>query len=76
MTRVNFTEFRNNASLYLTKVENGEVIKITRHGRTIAEISPPADKSSKTPAWKKKGLRLSLKGANLSSAVLEERETE
>ena len=76
MTTVNFTEFRNNASLYLTKVEKGEVIKITRHGKTIAEITPPADKVNKTPAWKKKGLRLSAKGVNLSSAIIEEREAE
>lgn len=76
MATVNFTEFRNNASLYLTKVENGEIIKITRHGKTIAEITPPLTEKNRTPAWKKKGLRLSTKGVNLSSAILEERETE
>ena len=72
MRIVNFTEFRNNASLYLTKVENGESIRIVRHGKTIAEITPPAE-NDKTPAWKNKGLRLSSKGKNLSSAILTER---
>jgi antitoxin (DNA-binding transcriptional repressor) of toxin-antitoxin stability system len=76
MTRVNFTEFRNNASHYLTKAEKGEVIKITRHGKIIAEIKPPTDETDKIPAWKKKGLRLSVKGSNLSSSIIEEREIE
>jgi antitoxin (DNA-binding transcriptional repressor) of toxin-antitoxin stability system len=76
MTRVNFTEFRNNASHYLTKAEKGEVIKITRHGKIIAEIKPPTDEKDTIPAWKKRGLRLSIKGSNLSSAIIEERDTE
>ena len=76
MTRVNFTNFRNNASHYLSKVEKGEVIKITRHGKIIAEITPSTDEKDRIPAWKKKGLRLSVKGGNLSSAIIEERDTE
>lgn len=74
MRTVRFTEFRNNASLYLTEVENGESIRIIRHGKAIAEITPPSIEIDKTPAWQKKGLRLSAKGKSLSSAILEERE--
>ncbi len=73
MRTINFTEFRNNASMYLTKVENGETIRIIRHGKTIAEITPGGDNVDKLPAWKKKGLRLSVKGKHLSSAILSER---
>jgi prevent-host-death family protein len=73
---VKFTEFRNNASLYLNEVEKGEIIKITRHGKAIAEIMPPSSDLNKFPAWKKKRLRLAVKGKSISSAILEERETE
>jgi hypothetical protein len=52
------------------------VIKITRHGKVIAEIKPPTDGTDKIPAWKKKGLRLSVKGSNLSSSIIEERDIE
>jgi antitoxin (DNA-binding transcriptional repressor) of toxin-antitoxin stability system len=74
MKTIRFTEFRNNASLYLTEVENGESIRVIRHGRAIAEITPPSTDSGKTPAWKKKGLKLSAMGKSLSSAILEERD--
>ena len=74
MRTVRFTEFRNNASRYLTEVENGESLRIIRHGKAIAEVTPPSLDIDKTPAWRKKGLKLSVKGKSLSSAVLEERE--
>ena len=74
MKTVRFTEFRNNASLYLTEVENGASLRIIRHGRAIAEIIPPTLEADKNPAWKKRGLKLSVKGKSLSSAILEERE--
>ena len=76
MRTVKFTEFRNNASLYLNEVEKGEIIRIIRHGKAIAEIIPPSSDLNKTPSWKKKGLRLAVKGKSLSSAILEERESE
>lgn len=75
MKTVSFTEFRKQASNLFSEVENGEKILIMRHGKAIAEINPVAS-ASKDPAWKKKGLRLSIKGAGLSSAILEERERE
>ena len=75
MITITFTEFRKNASALFSAVENGEVIVVMRHGKPIAEISPPA-KSEDLPSWKKPGLRLSVKGTELSSAILEERERE
>jgi prevent-host-death family protein len=76
METVKLTEFRNNASLYLTEVENGKTIKISRHGKIIAKITPSSSDKDESPAWKKKGLRLVSKGKDLSSAILEDRETE
>ena len=75
MKTVSFTEFRKHASNLFSDVENGEKILIMRHGKAIAEIKPVSSES-KNPSWKKRGLRLSIKGAELSSAIIEERERE
>ena len=75
MKTITFTEFRKHASSLLSAVENGEIIVVLRHGRPIAEISPVSQKDE-VPSWKKPGLRLSAKGTELSSAILEERERE
>jgi antitoxin (DNA-binding transcriptional repressor) of toxin-antitoxin stability system len=75
MKTVSFTEFRKHASNLFSDVENGEKLLIVRHGKAIAEINPVSNES-KTPSWKKQGLRLSIKGAELSSAIIEERERE
>ncbi|HOO45265.1 MAG TPA: type II toxin-antitoxin system Phd/YefM family antitoxin [Deltaproteobacteria bacterium] len=75
MKTVSFTEFRKHASNLFSDVENGEKLLIMRHGKAIAEINPVSSES-KTPSWKKQGLRLSIKGAELSSAIIEERERE
>jgi len=75
MKTVSFIEFRKHASNLFSDVENGEKLLIMRHGKAIAEINPVSSES-KTPSWKKQGLRLSIKGAELSSAIIEERERE
>jgi len=75
MKTVSFTEFRKHASNLFSDVENGEKILIMRHGKAIAEINPVSSEPQ-NPSWKKKGLRLSIKGAELSSAIIEERERE
>jgi len=75
MKTVTFTEFRKNASNLFSAVEGGEIIVVLRHGKPIAEISPPSMPDS-LPSWKKPGLRLSIKGTKLSTAILEERERE
>lgn len=76
MKTVTLTEFRSHASGMLTEVEHGETLIIIRHGHPIAEVSPVADQSGRQPSWKKPALRLSAKGAALSSAILKERERE
>jgi antitoxin (DNA-binding transcriptional repressor) of toxin-antitoxin stability system len=69
---ITFTEFRKHASSLFSAVENGEIIVILRHGKPIAEITPVSPEAT-APSWKNPGLRLSVKGARLSSAILEER---
>jgi prevent-host-death family protein len=76
MTTVTLTEFRNHASGMLTRVEQGETLVVLRHGRPIAEVSPVAHENARQPSWKRSALRLTAKGASLSSAILEERVVE
>jgi prevent-host-death family protein len=72
MKMVTFTEFRQNAASYFDAVEQGETIKVLRHGKPIAEIVP-APNEERALSWKQPGLRLSVRGAYLSRAILRER---
>ena len=74
MRTVKFTEFRKRASGLLSAVEKGQTLIILRHGKAVAELSPVATDGAKLPSWKRPGLRLSVRGVNLSRAILEERE--
>ena len=46
------TGFREHISLYHDKVEHGETIVITRHGRPVAEVTPPAS-PGESKSWKR-----------------------
>ena len=74
MKTISFTDFRKKASGFIADVEHGETIILLRHGKPVAEIIPFSDKAQSTPSWKKSGIRLKLKGSDLSSAILEDRE--
>ena len=74
MKTVSFTDFRKNASNLITEVEHGETIVLLRRGKPIAEVIPFTEKERSLPSWKQPGIRLELKGSDLSSAILEERE--
>jgi len=76
MITINLTDFRSHASGMFNKVENGETVVVLRHGRPIAEVSPIVEHQDRQPSWKKPALRLAIKGAGLSSAILEERTDE
>lgn len=74
MKTITFTEFRKNASDLITEVEHGETIVLLRRGKPVAEVVPFSDRTERTPAWKQSGVRLRIRGSDLSSAILEERE--
>ena len=76
MKTITFTDFRKKASSFITEVEHGETFILLRHGKPVAEVVPFSDKSQRTPSWKQPGFRLRIRGSNLSSAILEERETD
>jgi prevent-host-death family protein len=75
MKSVLFTDFRKKASDLITEVEHGETLILLRRGKPVAEVIPFSDKAQRTPAWKLSGIRLRMKGSDLSSAILEERKT-
>ncbi len=74
MKSITFTDFRKKASDYITEVEHRERLIILRNGKPVAEIVPYSEETPRTPSWKKPGTRLEIKGSDLSSAILEERE--
>ncbi len=76
MRTVNLTEFRSHASGMLTEVEHGETLIVLRHGRPIAQVSPIENEKNRRPSWKRPALRLTAKGAGLSTVVLEDRDNE
>ena len=75
MKTITFTDFRKRASGFITEVEHGETLVLLRRGRPVAEIVPFSDRAHNQPAWKQPAIRLRTRGSDLSSAILEERET-
>ncbi len=75
MKTITFTDFRKKASGFITEVEHGETLILLRRGRPVAEIIPFLDRVQNLPAWKQPAIRLRTRGSDLSSAILEERET-
>jgi prevent-host-death family protein len=72
MKTTSFTEFRKHAAAFLDEVERGEVVRILRHGKAVAVISPVP--SGDKPSWKKAPPQLPLSGVSLSKAILRNRE--
>lgn len=75
MKTIAFTELRTHASEVFSDVERGETFLVLRHGKPIAEISPPSPGRA-APSRKRPRLRLTAKGASLSAAILDERRRE
>jgi prevent-host-death family protein len=71
MKTTNFTEFRKHAAEFLDEVEKGEVVRILRHGKAVADISPVV--ADDKPSWKKAPPRIQLSGISLSKAILQNR---
>ena len=75
MKTITFTDFRKRASGFITEVEHGETLVLLRRGKPVAEIVPFSDNAQSLPSWKQPGIRLCVRGGDLSSAILDERET-
>lgn len=78
MHTIPLSEFRANASAMIDLVEQGETVRILRHGKPVAELVPmQAQEAKKLPRWKLpvEPLRY-LKAPSKSGAqmIVEERE--
>lgn len=71
MKEATFTELRNHAKHYFDLVEAGEVLRVLRNGKPIAEIHPiPA----RLPSWKKRSAcPLKIGGQAVSRLIVEDR---
>ena len=70
MVAISFTQFRQHAKKYFDKVEQGETIRVLRHGKVIAEVTPPVPKRA---GKRKESTPLIIPGVSLSNIILEER---
>lgn len=71
MRETTFTELRNQAKSYFDLVEAGEIVRVLRNGKPIAEIHPIA---ADLPSWKQRHARpLAIGGEEISRMILEER---
>lgn len=53
MHSIPLSEFRANASAMIDLVEQGETVRILRHGKPVAQLVPVlADDVSRVPSWK------------------------
>lgn len=50
MTSTGIRELKDNLSRYIRRIEAGERIAITAHGRVVAELVPPGVKAQGTPS--------------------------
>ena len=50
MTSIGIRELKDNLSRYIRRIEAGERIAITAHGRVVAELVPPGSKTKGTPS--------------------------
>lgn len=73
MRQTTFTELRRHAKDFFDSVEAGEVVRVFRNGRPIADIVPLAEPE---PSWKRPVPRLTLRGTTASAAVIEDRDEE
>jgi antitoxin (DNA-binding transcriptional repressor) of toxin-antitoxin stability system len=45
MISVGIRDLKNNLSRYVRRIENGERVRVTAHGRVVAELGPPSTPS-------------------------------
>jgi len=73
MLVISIKEARGNLSSLLHKVEHGEEVLITRHGKRIARITAPKGQLKRLPLLSDFRAALAVKGTPLSQAVIDMR---
>lgn len=72
MQEASVVELRKHTKAYLDAVAEGEIVRIYRKGRPVADMVPiPKTK----PAWKNKIKRLTIPGISVSREVMRDRES-
>ena len=77
---ISLSEFRANASAMIDRVEQGETVRILRHGKPVAELNPvkQTPDEATVPAWKKPFEPLHIQradGKTGAQLIIEERES-
>ena len=81
MHALSLSEFRANVAAMLDLVEQGETVRILRHGKPVADLTPvktEVDASAKIPHWKLPIEPLRYRKPPLKSGaqlIIEERES-
>ncbi len=79
MQMLPLSEFRANASAMLDLVEQGETVRILRHGKPVADLVPVREGvPERVPSWKRKIEPLRYQradGKSLAQLIIEERES-
>jgi prevent-host-death family protein len=70
MQETTIANLRKKTKLYFDSVEQGDVIRVYRKGRPIAEIVPI---SGTEPSWKNNIPRLTIPGVSLSREIVKDR---
>jgi prevent-host-death family protein len=70
MQETNVVELRKRIKHYFDAVEGGEVVRVYRNGKPIAEIVPIPKRDR---SWKRDVPRLTIKGLSLSREILKDR---
>jgi prevent-host-death family protein len=70
MRETNVVELRKRIKHYFDAVESGEVVRVYRNGKPIAEIVPIPNTDR---SWKSEVPRLTIRGLALSREILKER---
>ncbi len=70
MQETNVVELRKRIKHYFDAVEKGEVVRVYRNGKPIAEILPLTKREA---SWKREVPRLTVPGLSLSREVLKDR---
>ena len=76
MSEINFKNARNNLSSLITKVEQGEEIIITRHGKRVAKLVSAEREISSLTSLKQFRARINIQGDPLSKTVVDLRDEE
>ena len=74
--KINVKEARSKLSSLLDRVEAGEEVIITRHGKEVARLLRPNKTVKKLPSLKEFRSSIKIKGNPLSDTVIQERKKE